>query len=323
MDKSVINIVGIDTSCDDTAIGLIDSNKNIINECKYSLDCKLYGGIVPELAARMHADKLDEIFKKTVENHPVDAIAATVGPGLISSVVLGSEFAKIYAKIKNIPFIPIHHLEGHIYAANIEQYPFLALLISGGHSDLYLCEEFGKYELIAKSLDDAVGEVFDKIGKHLELGFPSGPLVEKLAIKHTKCLEPMISMKNQLAFSFSGLKTKAIRIQNETKENVSWFLQESIGLTLKEKLQLAIKSTNVKNVIVCGGVAANKSIRNHIIEIPEINIQFPPINLCMDNGPMIAFAGLEHLKRNTKFVNNFEIEEFSRMTLTEFYTRFF
>ncbi len=314
-------ILGIETSCDDLAMGLIDGKGNIINECKYSLDSKNYGGIVPELAARMHANYLDVIFKKTVGNYNINAIGATVGPGLISSVVLGAEFAKTYAKINNIPFIPVHHLEGHIYASRFTEYPFLAFLISGGHSDLYLCKGFGQYELILKTLDDSAGEVFDKLGRQFGLNFPCGPEMEQLANHAIYHINPVIIMKNQLALSFSGLKTKALRM-NESVENISWFLQESIGLTLKEKLMMAINKTSVNNVIICGGVAANQVIRSHISSIPNINVIFPPINLCMDNGPMIAYVALDHLNHNSSLINKFNQDEFSRMTINEFYSKF-
>lgn len=315
-------ILGIDTSCDDTSIGLIDDQGNILENKKFSLDCKKFGGIIPELAARMHLDYIDKIFLEIKEKYKeIYVICATIGPGLISSLIIGSTFAKTYAKITSSIFIPIHHLEGHIFASPVNKYPFLSLLISGGHSDLYLCESFGNYKLIAKSLDDSAGEVFDKVGRKYELDFPSGSHIERLAHNVTKKIEPMIPMKNKLQFSFSGLKTKTLRI-DDSVENVAWFLQESIGETIKEKLQMAIELTAVNHVVVCGGVAANKSIRAKIQSIENIHCIFPPIELCTDNGVMIALAGLQHYKNETSFVNNFELEEFSRMQLDDYYSSF-
>lgn len=316
-----VNILGIDTSCDDTTIGLIDGNGKIITKKKMSLECDYYGGVVPELAARMHLENIDKLFLQVLGDKTIHAISATIGPGLLSSLVVGSNFAKTYAKIKNIPFIPVHHLEGHIYACfdgKSPSYPFLALLISGGHSDLYLCKGFGKYELIAKTCDDSAGEVFDKIGRHFGLPFPAGPHIEKSAQKASKFITPTIAMKGKLSFSFSGLKTKSIMIQ-EGIYNTSWFLQESIGLTLKEKVSLAIQKTGVTQVFVCGGVAANETIRKHIREIYGINVLFPPLELCMDNGAMIALAALEHIRNRTTMINDFQIDEFPRMSLEDYY----
>lgn len=307
--------VGIDTSCDDTAIGMIDENRNIIAEEKMSLFCGKYGGVVPELAARNHLNYIDKLFMEVTGGEKIDLIGATVGPGLLPGLVVGSQFAKTYANLMNIPFVPVHHLEGHIEAAGYKNYPFIALLISGGHSDIYICHEFGKYELMIKTLDDAAGEVFDKIGRNLQLPFPSGPYIEQLAKNATIYHEPMVAMKGQLAFSFSGLKTKTLRI-NDTPENISWFLQESIALTLKEKLSMIIERTNIHKIVVCGGVSANLTIRNHLNSL-NAELIYPPLSLCADNGPMIAFAAYEHYKHQTKYVNNYNIPEFSRMSLSE------
>jgi N6-L-threonylcarbamoyladenine synthase len=332
-ENDYFQVVGVDTSCDDTCIGLVEfsknsnSNKEFKQFCQYdvkikkniivsqSKSCDFYGGVVPEVAARNHLDYIDKAFLEVVKDEKIDLICATAGPGLVTALVVGFNFAKTFSEIKNIPFIPVHHLEAHIAAARLfcDDFPFLALLISGGHTDLYLCEGFGKYKLICKTLDDAIGEVFDKVGKKFSLPFPAGPFLEEEAKKAKGLIKPMIVMKNELKFSFSGIKTKAVNLNYEVEE-IADFLQESIGITLKEKLQMAVELTGVKSILVGGGVAANQRIRE-ILKNSFEKIIFAPLDLCRDNGVMIALSGFSHFIEKTN-VNN--IKEFARMNLEDF-----
>lgn len=331
MNKNKI-ILGIDTSCDDTSVGIIEIIENEIKiladirEDQKELSLK-FGGVIPEICARNHIEKIDILFKKALKTaniklSDIDIFASTVGPGLLSSLIIGYYFTLTLSILNKKIFIPIHHIEGHLSVCNLS-YPFLCLMISGGHTMIIKCISFGNYEIIATTLDDAVGELFDKIGRELKLPFPSGSYIENIA---KNCLNfedinkyIIFPTRGKLNFSFSGLKTKFFNLIPElSQENLCYLLQHNVALILKEKIELAVKLTDISNIVICGGVAANLHIRQKIMELPYV-FSFPAINLCADNGIMIAFAGLNHYKNNTKFINNYNIDVFARKDLPLFY----
>ena len=316
-----MKILGIESSCDDTSIAIVDSEKNIIaNEVLSQNNIhKEYKGIVPELAARNHVLFIDKVLKKILDKNNltlnnIDLIAATAGPGLIGGLLVGLTFAKTLAQVNNIPFIGVNHLEGHALTARLTEnidYPFLLLLVSGGHTNFYFIKKVNKYYYLGGTLDDAIGEAFDKVANILELGFPGGPNIEKLAEKGNDSLislpKPLIK-KNNLDLSFSGLKTAVLHIiKNKSKNDIfssadiAASFQKAISDILCKKIAIAIgvineKKVNYKNVVIAGGVAANKYLRKNLsVEVEKKNkkLILPPVDLCTDNGAMIAWAGYE------------------------------
>lgn len=319
-----MKILGIESSCDDTSIAIVDSEKNIIaNEVLSQNNIhKEYKGIVPELAARNHVLFIDKVLKKILNKnnlslYNIDLIAATAGPGLIGGLLVGLTFAKTLAQVNNIPFIGVNHLEGHALTARLSDnidYPFLLLLVSGGHTNFYFIEGINKYFYLGGTLDDAIGEAYDKVANILELGFPGGPNIEKLAKKGNDSLialpKPLIKINN-LDLSFSGLKTAVLNIiknrsknHNFSSADIAASFQKSISDILCKKITIAInimneKKVNYNNVVIAGGVAANKYLRKNLhIEVEKNNkkLFLPPIDLCTDNGAMIAWAGYELYK---------------------------
>ena len=316
-------ILGIETSCDDTSIAVVDSDQNIlsnivVNQNNYH---QQFGGIVPEIAARAHLHLIDTTLKKSlqkagVELSDIDIFCATGGPGLIGGLIVGTTFAKTLSWSLKKPYVAVNHLEGHALTArlitNIE-YPYLLLLVSGGHTQLLAVENVGKYQRISTTLDDAAGETFDKAAKMLNLPIPGGPEIEKYSLNGNEKLfvlpRPMLKSKNP-NFSFSGLKTAFSKYINKNnvddyRNDLAASLQLAISDCIVDRTKLAIKifQNNVsKNVtlIVAGGVAANLKIRAELKKLctkESIDFFAPPLYLCTDNGAMIAWAGFE------KFMN--------------------
>lgn len=321
-----MKILGIESSCDDTSISIVDNDKNIIANETLSQNQihKDYKGVVPELAARNHVLYIDKILKLILKQNQIritdiDLIAATVGPGLIGGLLVGLTFAKTLSQVNAIPFIGVNHLEGHaltIRLTNEVEYPFLLLLVSGGHSNFYFISNVNSYKFLGGTLDDALGEAFDKVANILELGFPGGPQLELLAqkgdYKKISLPKPLINSKN-LDMSFSGLKTAVLNNSKKGKNDISnsdlaASFQKSVAEVLCKKISLAIdisnkESFNFKNVVVSGGVAANNYLRKKIINTVKSkgkSIFFPPPNLCTDNGAMIAWAGYELYRAGLK-----------------------
>lgn len=338
-----MKILGIESSCDDTSIAIVDSEKNIIaNEVLSQNNVhKEYKGIVPELAARNHVLFIDKVLKKILNKNNlslnnIDLIAATAGPGLIGGLLVGLTFAKTLAQVNNIPFIGVNHLEGHALTARLTDnidYPFLLLLVSGGHTNFYFIEGINKYFYLGGTLDDAIGEAYDKVANILELGFPGGPQVERLAKKGNESLiplpKPLIKINN-LDLSFSGLKTAVLNIiKNRSKNHifssadVAASFQKSISDILCRKISIAINIMNEKkvkynNVVIAGGVAANKYLRKNLYAEVEKNnkkLFLPPVNLCTDNGAMIAWAGYELYQSGIK--SNMDFKASPRWPLEE------
>ena len=321
-----MNILGIETSCDETGIAIYNTEKqSIISEQLFSQASKHaeYGGVVPELASRDHLIKIIPLIKLTLEEaklefHDLDGIAYTAGPGLRGPLLIGASMAKSLAFSLKIPSIGIHHMEAHLLINLLEdpapKFPFLTLLISGGHCLLINAKELGSYDIVGQTIDDAVGEAFDKVSKLLELGYPGGPLIEKLAKSGDSSAfsfpRPMTN-KDNLDFSFSGLKTAVFYalkdtkvINKQIKANIAASFQDAVADTLLIKSKKALEETKQNELVIGGGVASNKYIRKKLVEGLEDNkIYFPPLERCTDNGAMVAFAGSFYLSNNNHAKN--------------------
>ena len=344
MTKKTI-ILGIESSCDETAVAVIRDNGDEIptilsNIVSSQFDIhKKFGGVVPELAARSHLEKIDLITNKALEEskiklNEIDAVAATAGPGLIVCLTVGLNFGKAFALSLKKPFIAVNHLEGHALSPKLNSklnYPYLLLLISGGHTQYLSVEGLGKYKRLGTTIDDALGEAYDKTAKLLGIDFPGGPKIEEFAKKGDfqkfKLPKPIIK-KGGCNLSFAGLKTAILRIVKNIKTEQEKFdlaasFQKTIEEILYEKTKVAFqdfnkKKQNTNTFVVAGGVAANKGIRNKLIEVSEENnfkIIFPDINLCSDNAAMIAMVGLE--KYRLKLFDNLDFQANPRWALDE------
>ncbi|ABK90429.1 tRNA (adenosine(37)-N6)-threonylcarbamoyltransferase complex transferase subunit TsaD [Francisella tularensis subsp. novicida] len=320
-------VLGIESSCDETGLAIYDySKKKLIADELYS-QVKLhkkYGGVVPELASREHIAKLNllakKIFKETgLSFEDIDCIAYTAMPGLVGALMVGATFAKTLGLIHNIDTIAVHHLEGHLLSplldhnSNIE-YPFVALLVSGGHTQLFEVKEFGEYSLLGESIDDAAGEAFDKTAKLLGMGYPGGVEVANLADQATDKSKYILPrpMKNKpnLDFSFSGLKTAVLNTwydeqdqSLENKANLCYAFQDAAIDVLVSKCAKALQKTKNTRLVISGGVSANKLLRHQLDLLAKnrgYQIFFPPMKYCTDNGAMIAQAGAY------RYVNGFK-----------------
>ncbi|QEK38628.1 tRNA (adenosine(37)-N6)-threonylcarbamoyltransferase complex transferase subunit TsaD [Candidatus Cytomitobacter primus] len=324
--------LGIETSCDDTAVALMENEKCLANEI-ITQDSSMFGGVVPEYASREHMDVLPKLIdsiliRNNVTLHDLSFIAATQGPGLLGSVMVGVQYAKSLAWSLNIPWIGIHHLEGHAIIAKWNsslEFPFGILLVSGGHTCIILANELSKYEILGSSMDDAVGEMFDKVGRCMGFPNPAGPYMEEYAKKSKSAIEFTIPLKNDdsMNFSFSGLKTAAIRFwdqsdkSEQTKSDICMGLQKTVAKSLESRLENVWKSYNIKSWVFAGGVASNLYIREKITNLCEQNgknIFIPEPKLCRDNGLMIAYTGYLYYKKgivsqyNESAIANYKID---------------
>ena len=315
--------LGIETSCDETAIAVFDSEQGIIGESVYS-QIKMhaeYGGVVPELASRDHCVKIITVLEEAlgdIDLHSIDQVAYTSGPGLLGALLIGESFAQGLSTALNVPLIPINHLEGHLMSPIMEfpeiTVPYISLLVSGGHSMIVDVEDRGDYKILGQSQDDAVGEAFDKVGKLLGLPYPGGPHIEKMALEgNPKAYEfprPMMHSDN-LDLSFSGLKTAVLYtvrdiedLNDQVKADVAASFQQAVIDVLTKKIKKAIELTGRDEVIIAGGVAANKALRYAIKELENsmgIKVYYPDLKYCGDNAAMIAFVGS---LRSSDGVNN-------------------
>ena len=338
-------ILGIETSCDETAASIIQENddgsiKILSNTISSQFDIhKEFGGVVPELAARSHTEKIDLITKKAVlesglKINNIDAIAATAGPGLVVCLSVGLNFGKAVAASLKKPFIAVNHLEGHALSPKLNSkldYPYLLLLISGGHSQFLSVEKFGKYKRLGTTIDDALGEAFDKTAKLIDIDLPGGPKIEKYAKfgnpNKFNLPKPIIN-RGGCNLSFAGLKTAVLKISKTIRTKKEKFdlaasFQKTIEQILYTKTKIAIKEFKKLNkygnrFVVAGGVAANERIRKVLIDLCyEENFKsiFPPLNLCGDNAAMIAMVGLEKFK--LKQFNNLDHQAKPRWPLDE------
>ena len=307
-----VYILGIESSCDETSISIVKNGcEEIATTVLTQMDTHaMYGGVVPEIASRMHTESitlvLEDLLKKSNMNiNEVDAIAVTYAPGLLGSLLVGIEFAKVLSLVYNKPLIAVHHISGHIFANNLVkkiEYPTLALVVSGGHTELVKMDSDYDFTVLGTTLDDAIGECFDKVARVLDLKYPGGPNVERLAKLGKPSYNLPIPMNNdELDFSFSGLKSAVINlVHNErqrgnkiNKEDLACSFQNVAVDELIRKTRLAIKNTGIKNLIVAGGVSANRYLREKLNELSNemnLDLSIPPLKYCTDNATMIACA---------------------------------
>jgi len=335
-------VLGVESSCDETGLALYDTEQGLLSHALHSqveMHAE-YGGVVPELASRDHIRRVlpltEHVLKEAnKELQDIDAIAYTQGPGLSGALLVGTSFAESLAFSLQIPTMNVHHLEGHLLAPLLEDnppaFPFVALLVSGGHSQLMRVDGIGQYVLLGDTLDDAAGEAFDKTAKLLGLGYPGGPALAKLATQgkpHFKLPRPLLN-SGDLNFSFSGLKTSVLTLVNQelakqakdgqnpeldlaTKADIAWEFQEAVIEVLTTKCMAALRETGLDNLIVSGGVGANTKLREKLNAATKrklCKVSYPRLEFCTDNGAMIAFAGAMRLK--TARENNKENYSFS------------
>ncbi|WP_058462320.1 tRNA (adenosine(37)-N6)-threonylcarbamoyltransferase complex transferase subunit TsaD [Legionella adelaidensis] len=325
-----MRVLGIETSCDETGVAVYDSEQGLLANALYSQIAlhKQFGGVVPELASRDHVKYLiplvDEVLNQAgITKSDIDAIAYTAGPGLIGALLTGASFAKALAYALNIPAIATHHLEAHLLAAQINfpeiRFPFLVLLVSGGHTQLLAAHSLGNYSLLGDTLDDAVGEAFDKTAKVMGFEYPGGPKLAAMADEYTATNPVVIPAfprpmtdRPGLDFSFSGLKTHALNAWNNSLKNkdaqvaIAKAFQDAVIATLLIKCKRAIEQEGINTLIVAGGVGANRALRASLEkEMKHLggHVFFPRIEFCTDNGAMVAYAGCLHLLQNKKDQN--------------------
>lgn len=306
-------ILAIETSCDETAAAVIRNGAEIVSNVVASQieSQKRFGGVVPEIASRHHVEQItlviEEALKKAeIELKDLDAVAVTEGPGLVGALLIGINAAKAFAFANKLPIIGVHHIAGHIYANALVQemkFPLLALVVSGGHTELVLMKQHGQFEVIGETRDDAAGEAYDKVARVLNLPYPGGPHIDRLAHEAQEAVEfPRAWLENSYDFSFSGLKSAVINYKHNMDQRgeeivpaqVAKGFQDSVVEVLTTKTVRAAKEFNVKQVIAAGGVSANRGLRTSLeqaFEKEDILFTVPPLNLCTDNAAMIGAAG--------------------------------
>ena len=318
-----MKVLGIETSCDETGIAVYDSDRGLLADCLYSQVGihASYGGVIPELASRDHIRKTLPLIKEAIKDASIkaselDGVAYTAGPGLVGALLVGAAIGRSLAMGWGVSAIGVHHMEGHLLAPMLEPnppaFPFVALLVSGGHTQLVRADGIGRYELLGESLDDAAGEAFDKVGKMLGLPYPGGPHVEKLA-KYGKTgryefPRPMTNRPG-LDFSFSGLKTfvrntiieqsKGGELDEQTRADIARAFQEAVVATIAIKCRRALEQTGLRSLIIAGGVSANTLLREELeTSLEKITGQlfYAQLKFCTDNGAMIAYAGCQRLQ---------------------------
>ena len=344
-----MKILGIESSCDETAASVVENGRVLLsNVVNSQIDIHaLYGGVVPEVAARSHIEVVNPVINQALADanctwDDIDAIAVTYAPGLIGSLLVGTLAARTLAVLKNKPLYPIHHVEAHVYANFLNEqapeFPMLALIVSGGHSQLVLFKDHGDYELLGQTQDDAVGEAFDKVAKILGLPYPGGPSIAKAALagdpKHYQL--PKAQLKGRYDFSFSGLKTAVLRaVQHEVGKDFTFPSGELAALlsdvqrndfaasfqytaisTLVDKAERAFRDYSPKSVVIAGGVAANQELRRQLSERLPLHIDYAPMQLCTDNAAMIATLGYYYAQK-TQPVDPFELEVIPSLSMTK------
>jgi N6-L-threonylcarbamoyladenine synthase len=309
-----MRICAIESSCDETAVAIIDDGKTVLSNVvssQINVHSK-FGGVIPEVASRLHIENISVVLEEALQKanvtlDSIDAIAVTQGPGLVGSLHVGLLAAKTLAWSTGKPLIPIHHIAGHIYAnAFVDEieYPLLALVVSGGHTELVYLKSEWDFEIMGSTQDDAVGEAYDKVARVLHLPYPGGPAIDKLAkLGHAQYIFPKVKTEEPLNFSFSGLKSSVLQlVQREAKtntpinaENLAYAFQEAVLGELIRKTKLALESREIKHLVLAGGVAANSRLRILVNELkkdyPKLKITIPPLWCCTDNAAMIGAAG--------------------------------
>jgi len=325
-----MNILGIESSCDETAAAIVKDGRTLIsNVVNSQIDIHAaYGGVVPEVAARSHIEVINPVINQALKEadmtwNDIDAIAVTYAPGLIGSLLVGTLAARTLALLKNKPLYPVHHVEGHVYANFLNNtaptFPCLALIVSGGHSQLVLFRSHGDYQLLGQTQDDAVGEAFDKVAKIIGLPYPGGPSVANAALvgDPNAYRFPKARLANKYDFSFSGLKTAVLRaVQREVgvdhsfpsfelpkrlndvqRANFAASFQKTAVETLVDKAEMAFHDFQPASVVIAGGVAANQELRRQLSQRLPIEIEYAPMNLCTDNAAMIATLGYYYAQK--------------------------
>lgn len=310
--KKDVYILAIESSCDETSIAIIKNGcEDVATTILTQMDTHaLYGGVVPEIASRMHCENitmvLEDVFSKTtLTMNDIDAIAVTYAPGLLGSLLIGLEFAKTLSLVYKKPLIKVHHIAGHIYANNLVEkmeFPLLALVVSGGHTELVLMEDDYKFKVLGRTLDDAIGEVYDKVAKVLDLPYPGGPNIEKYALQGTPSYDLPKPMNNdELNFSYSGLKSAVINLVHNEKQRGNELRKYDLAASfqtvaideLVRKTELAINQLGIERLIIAGGVTANKYLRGEMEKLAQkhnIKLTIPPMKYCTDNAAMIGCA---------------------------------
>ena len=338
-----MRILGIETSCDETGVAIYDEEKGLIaNQLHTQIALHAdYGGVVPELASRDHIRKLAPLLQAALQEanltaKDIDGVAYTSGPGLVGALLVGSTVARSLAYAWNIPAIGVHHMEGHLLAPMLEEnpphFPFVALLVSGGHTQLVRVDGVGRYELLGESIDDAAGEAFDKTAKLLGLDYPGGAALARLALNGTPnrfAFPRPMTDRPGLDFSFSGLKPFAANtlhqvmqeegeLNEQSKADIAYAFQEAVVDTLAIKCKRALKQTGLKRLVIAGGVSANKQLRQTLAELMQQlggEVFYPQPQFCTDNGAMIAYAGFLRLKQGQQ--QDLAIEVRPRWAMTE------
>lgn len=318
-----MRVLGIETSCDETGIAIYDDAAGLLANQLYS-QVKLhadYGGVVPELASRDHVRKTVPLIQAALKEaglqaQDIDAVAYTAGPGLVGALLVGATIGRSLAFAWDVPAIPVHHMEGHLLAPMLEDnppgFPFVALLVSGGHTQLISVTGIGEYTLLGESVDDAAGEAFDKTAKLLGLDYPGGPMLSKMAQQGTERRfvfpRPMTDRPG-LDFSFSGLKTFAANTirensdDDQTRADIARAFEDAVVDTLAIKCKRALEQTGFKRLVIAGGVSANRTLRSKMAEVMKARggeVFYARPEFCTDNGAMIAYAGLVRLKGGTR-----------------------
>ncbi|WP_040928868.1 tRNA (adenosine(37)-N6)-threonylcarbamoyltransferase complex transferase subunit TsaD [Nosocomiicoccus massiliensis] len=337
--KKNINILAIETSCDETAASVIQNGNTVLSNIVVSQieSHKRFGGVVPEVASRHHVESITRVIEEALHEANVtpkelDAVAVTYGPGLIGALLVGVNAAKAFAYAHDLPLIPVHHIAGHIYANQLEhdvKFPLIALIVSGGHTELVKMEDHLQFEVIGETLDDAVGEAYDKVARVIGLPYPGGPEIDKLSKEGSDTYNfPRALQDEGYNFSFSGLKSNVINtLHNERQKNieikpanVAKSFQESVVDVLTTKTMRALDEENIKTLIVAGGVAANSGLRDRFETLTKENgveLYIPSLKYCTDNAAMIGAVAYEQYKRgdfadlNLNGYNYIDIEEVS------------
>ena len=307
-------VLGIESSCDETSVSVVRDGKEVLSNVIYTqIDIhKEFGGVVPEIASRHHVEKITYVFETALKEanvtpEDIDLVAVTTHPGLIGSLLVGINAAKAFSLAHNIELVEVDHIVGHIYANYIEDdfhFPVLALVVSGGHTELVLMKEHYSFEILGETLDDAVGEAYDKVGRVMNLEYPAGPKLDNLALQGKPSYKlPLVYIdKDSYNFSLSGLKSAVLNLSNKAKmkgeelipEDLACSFQESIVKVLTDKTMKAAVENNVKQIVVAGGCAANKGLRsslNEAVKDTDMLLTFPKMKYCTDNAAMIAVAG--------------------------------
>lgn len=309
MEKDILTL-GIESSCDETSVAIVKNGREVLsNVIATQIDIhKKYGGVVPEIASRNHVENITFVIKEAIQKagitlDDVDVICCTYGPGLVGALLVGLSTAKAMAYALNKPFVGVHHIEGHIAANYITHKelkpPYLCLVVSGGHSHLVHVKDYTEFEVLGKTRDDAVGEAFDKVSRTIGLGYPGGPIIDKMAKEGSlKYKLPRTHFEN-LDFSFSGIKTAVINLVHKEGDNINVndlcaSFEEAVTDVLTDNVLKAIKELNLDKVAIAGGVSANSYLRDRMAKLGEENglkVYYPDLILCTDNAAMIASAG--------------------------------